>query len=258
MTDPLKIANRSFVSRLIVGTGKYADFAETAQAIEASGTEIVTVALKRVNITDRKRETLQDYIDPRKYTYLPNTAFCFDAEEAVRHLVLAREIGGWNLVKVEIFSEKEFLYPDMQATLKAVEILVKEGFAVMPYCNDDPVMCKKLEDMGAVAVMPLAAPIGSGLGIQNLFNLKVIIKQSRIPVIVDAGVGTPSDAVVAMEAGCDGVLINTSIAKARFPVQMAEAMKLAVRSGRLGYLAGRMEIQRFASASSESSGIGSS
>ncbi|ABD46032.1 thiazole synthase [Neorickettsia sennetsu] len=255
MLDHLEIAGRNFSSRLIVGTGKYKNFDETVKAIEASGAEVVTVALKRVNITDNKRESLQDYLDPKKYTYLPNTAFCFTAGEAVRHLALAREIGGWNLVKVEVFSEKEFLYPDMRETLKAVKILAGEGFHVMPYCNDDPIMCKRLEESGAVAIMPLAAPIGSGLGIQNLFNLKVIVKQSSVPVIVDAGVGTPSDAVIAMEAGCDGVLINTSIAKARFPVQMAKAMKHAVRAGRLGYLAGRMLPQQFASPSSNSSGI---
>lgn len=255
MDKPLKIGEYEFKSRLIVGTGKYRDFKETRDAIRASGADLVTVALKRVNITEKDTETLQDYLDPNEYKYLPNTAFCYSAEEALRHLCLAREIGGWDLVKVEVFGDSKILYPDMEETLKAAKLLVKEGFQVMPYCTDDPVMCKKLEDAGCVAVMPLAAPIGSGLGIQNVFNLKAIINQSKVPVIVDAGVGIPSDAVIAMELGCDGVLINTSIAKARDPIKMAEAMKLAVQAGRIGYLAGRMEKLNAAQASSEKSGL---
>lgn len=255
MSDFFNVGSYKFSSRLIVGTGKYKDFSETKAAIEASGADVVTVALRRVNIIDGKCQRLQDYLDPKKYTYLPNTAFCFSAQEALRHLCLAREIGGWNLVKVEVFGDEKILYPDMEETLSATKLLVKEGFEVMPYCTDDPVMCKKLEDAGSVAVMPLAAPIGSGLGIQNIFNLEQIILQSSVPVIVDAGVGTPSDAVVAMELGCDGVLINTSIAKAKNPVQMAEAMKFAVKSGRLGYLAGRMEKIKSARASSMPSEI---
>ena len=255
MNDILKVANYEFNSRLLVGTGKYKDMAETKEAIEASGAEIVTVALRRVNLDATKGERLQDYIDPKKYTYLPNTAGCYTADEAVRTLRLAREIGDWNLVKLEVLGNQANLYPDMPATLEAAELLIKEGFDVMVYCSDDPLLAKRLEDIGCCAIMPLAAPIGSGLGIQNPLNIQMIIEQSHVPVLVDAGVGTASDASVAMELGCDGVLMNTAIAAAENPIQMAQAMRLAVESGRLSYLAGRMPKRGYAVASSPTEGL---
>jgi len=248
--DNLIIANKKFKSRLIVGTGKYKSMSECAKAIKLSGAEIVTVAVRRVNITDKKKPLLMDYIDPKKITYLPNTAGCFNSFEALRTLRLAREMGGWKLVKLEVLGDKKTLYPNMIETIKSTEILVKEGFKVMVYCTDDPLMAKMLEDVGAAAIMPLAAPIGSGLGIQNKINIQLIKRQSRVPVIVDAGVGQASDATIAMELGCDGVLINTAIAEAKNPILMAEAMKHAVIAGRKSYLAGRMDKKLFASASS--------
>ena len=250
MSDKLIIAGKNFTSRLLVGTGKYKDFAETKAAIEASGAEIVTVAVRRVNIALRNEPMLQDYIDPKKYTYLPNTAGCFTADDALRTLRLAREAGGWSLVKLEVLSDPKTLYPDMEATLHAAKILVSEGFEVMVYCTDDPIFAKKLEDAGCCAIMPLAAPIGSGLGIQNPLNIRLIVEQSSVPVLVDAGVGTASDATIAMEMGCDGVLMNTAIAKAKDPIIMAQAMKAAIHAGRLAYLAGRMPQQHYATASS--------
>jgi thiazole synthase len=253
--DPLVIGGRRFRSRLLVGTGKYRDFAETARAIEASGAEIVTVAVRRVNITDRSQPMLVDYVDPKRYTYLPNTAGCYSAAEAVRTLRLAREAGGWDLVKLEVLGDQKTLYPDMLETLSAAETLIAEGFKVMVYCTDDPILSKRLEEIGCVAVMPLAAPIGSGLGIQNPVNIRLIVEQARVPVLVDAGVGTASDATVAMELGCDGVLMNTAIAEARDPVQMARAMRYAVEAGRLAYLAGRMPRKRYADPSSPLAGL---
>ena len=234
----------------MVGTGRYKDFAETKAAIEASGAEIVTVAVRRVNLGDKNAPMLQDYIDPKKYTYLPNTAGCYTADEAVRTLRLAREAGGWNLVKLEVIGDKQKLYPDTAETLKAAEILVREGFDVMAYTTDDPKTCKKLEELGCCAVMPLAAPIGSGLGIVNPRNLELILKQAKVPILVDAGIGTPSDAVIAMEMGCAGVLLNTAIAEAKNPIQMAHAFKLAVETGRIAYLAGRMPKRELGQASS--------
>ena len=250
MKDDFIVAKKKFISRLIVGTGKYKNFKQTADAIKASGTDMVTVAVRRVNITDKKEPTLMDYIDPKKITYLPNTAGCFNSYDALRTLRLAREMGGWKLVKLEVLGDKITLYPNMIETIKSTEVLVKEGFKVMVYCTDDPIMAKKLEDVGASAIMPLAAPIGSGLGIQNNINIKIINEQSKVPVIVDAGVGEASDATIAMELGCDGVLINTAIAEANNPLLMAEAMKFAVIAGRKSYLAGRMKKREFASASS--------
>ena len=248
--DNLIIAKKKFKSRLIVGTGKYKSMSECAKAIKLSGAEIVTVAVRRVNIVDKNKPLLMDYINPKKITYLPNTAGCFNSFEALRTLRLAREMGGWKLVKLEVLGDKKTLYPNMIETIKSTEILVKEGFKVMVYCTDDPLMAKMLEDVGAAAIMPLAAPIGSGLGIQNKINIQLIKRQSRVPVIVDAGVGQASDATVAMELGCDGVLINTAIAEAKNPILMAEAMKHAVIAGRKSYLAGRMDKKLFASASS--------
>ena len=250
MKDDFVIDKKKLTSRLIVGTGKYKSFQQTAEAIKASGTDIVTVAVRRVNITDKKEPALMDYIDPKKITYLPNTAGCFNSRDALRTLRLAREMGGWKLVKLEVLGSKKTLYPNMIETIKSTEVLVKEGFKVMVYCTDDPIMAKKLEDVGASAIMPLAAPIGSGLGIQNSINIKIIKKQSKVPVIVDAGVGEASDATIAMELGCDGVLINTAIAEANNPLLMAEAMKFAVIAGRKSYLAGRMKKREFASATS--------
>jgi len=250
MEDNFVIAKKKFISRLIVGTGKYKSFQQTAKAIKASGADMVTVAVRRVNITDKKEPTLMDYINPKKVTYLPNTAGCFNSLDALRTLRLAREMGGWKLVKLEVLGDKITLYPNMIETIKSTEVLVKEGFKVMVYCTDDPIMAKKLEDVGASAIMPLAAPIGSGLGIQNSINIKIIKEQSKVPVIVDAGVGEASDATIAMELGCDGVLINTAIADANNPLLMAEAMKFAVIAGRKSYLAGRMKKREFASASS--------
>ena len=240
MKDFFKIANKKFKSRLIVGTGKYKSFSECAKAIKYSGAEIVTVAVRRVNIVDKKKPLLMDYIDPKKITYLPNTAGCFTSEDALRTLRLAREIGGWKLVKLEVLGDKKNLFPDMIETLRSTEILTKEGFKVMVYCNDDPLMAKRLEDSGAVAIMPLAAPIGSGLGIQNYTNIKIIRNQTKLPVIIDAGIGQASDATIAMELGCDGVLINTAIAKAKKPFEMAQAMKFAVIAGRKSFISGRI------------------
>ncbi|MCD6034785.1 MAG: thiG [Rickettsiales bacterium] len=252
---PLILAGKSYHSRLLVGTGKYRDLVETKAAIEASGAEIVTVAVRRVNLgNDRNAPMLQDYIDPKTYTYLPNSAGCYTADEAVRTLRLAREAGGWNLVKLEVLGDEKTLYPDIMETLKAAEILVKEGFSVMVYTNDDPLIAKRLENLGCAAIMPLAAPIGSGLGIQNPLNIRLIVEQANVPVLVDAGVGTASDAAIAMELGCDGVLMNTAIAEATNPVMMAKAMRLGVESGRLAYLAGRMPKRDYASASSPFAG----
>ena len=239
-TDNLIIAKKKFKSRLIVGTGKYKNMSECAKAIKLSGTNIVTVAVRRVNISDKKKPLLMDYIDPKKITYLPNTAGCFTSEEALRTLRLAREIGGWKLVKLEVLGDKKNLFPDMIETLKSTEVLTKEGFKVMVYCNDDPLMAKRLEDAGAAAIMPLAAPIGSGLGILNKTNILIIRKQTKLPVIIDAGLGQASDAAVAMELGCDGVLVNTAIAKAKKPFSMALAFKYAVIAGRQSYLSGRI------------------
>ena len=255
MKDFFKIANKKFKSRLIVGTGKYKSFSECAKAIKYSGAEIVTVAVRRVNIVDKKKPLLMDYIDPEKITYLPNTAGCFTSEDALRTLRLAREIGGWKLVKLEVLGDKKNLFPDMIETLKSTEILTKEGFKVMVYCNDDPLMAKRLEDSGAVAIMPLAAPIGSGLGIQNYTNIKIIRNQTKLPVIIDAGIGQASDATIAMELGCDGVLINTAIAKAKKPFEMAEAMKFAVIAGRKSYISGRISKILLGSRSTTNKGI---
>tara|TARA_B100002051_G_scaffold185123_1_gene175247 strand:+ start:233 stop:1009 length:777 start_codon:yes stop_codon:yes gene_type:complete len=252
--DIIKIANKKFKSRLIVGTGKYKNMKQCAKAVKISGAEIVTVAVRRVNISDKKKPLLMDYIDPKKITYLPNTAGCFNSKDALRTLRLAREIGGWRLVKLEVLGDKKSLLPEMIETLKSTEVLTKEGFKVMVYCNDDPLMAKRLENAGACAIMPLAAPIGSGLGIQNKLNIKIIRKQTKLPVIIDAGIGTASDASIAMELGCDGVLINTAIAQAKDPLQMAEAMKLAVISGRKSFLSGRINPNLFGSPSSPTKG----
>jgi len=254
MKDPFVLAGKEYQSRLIVGTGKYKDFAENKRAVEASGAEIVTVAIRRVNITDPNKENLLDYIDPKKYTILPNTAGCYTAEDAVRTCRLAREAGVGNLVKLEVIGDQRTLFPDIPGTLEAAKILVKEGFIVLPYIIDDPISCKKLEDIGCAAVMPLAAPIGSGLGIRNPYNLRIILEHSRVPVIVDAGVGTASDAAVALEMGCDAILMNTAIAEAKDPILMAEAMRLGVEAGRKAYLAGRMPKKLYASASSPMDG----
>ena len=237
-SDIFKIANKKFKSRLIVGTGKYKSMKECANAIKISGAEIVTVAVRRVNISDKSKPLLMDYIDPKKIMYLPNTAGCFTSRDALRTLRLAREIGGWKIVKLEVLGDKKNLFPDMIETLKSTEVLTKEGFKVMVYCNDDPLMCKRLENSGASDIMPLAAPIGSGLGIQNKTNIKILRYQTKVPLIVDAGIGKASDAVEAMEMGCDAVLINTAIAKARNPFQMAQAMKYAVISGRKSFMSG--------------------
>jgi thiazole synthase len=259
MKDVLKIQTKSgileFKSRLLIGTGKYKNFEETKLALEASGAEIITVAVRRVNVDQTQGQMLQDFIDPKKYTYLPNTAGCFTGEDAVRTLRLARDLGGWNLVKLEVLSDPKTLYPNMLETLRAAEILVRDGFDVMVYCTDDPILAIELEKIGCVAIMPLGAPIGSGLGIQNPLNIKLILERVKVPVLVDAGVGTPSDAVIAMELGCDGVLMNTAIAKSKNPIQMARAMKLAVEAGREGFLAGRMEKSEMASASSPLHGM---
>ena len=253
--DKFIIAKKNYSSRLIVGTGKYKSMKECAKAIKISGADIVTVAVRRVNISDKNKPLLMDYINPKKITYLPNTAGCFSSDEALRTLRLAREIGGWKLVKLEVLGDKKTLFPDVIETLKSTEVLTKEGFKVMVYCNDDPLMAKRLENVGACAIMPLAAPIGSGLGIQNKINLKIIRNQTKLPVIVDAGIGQASDATQAMELGCDGVLINTAIAKAKNPYEMAEAMKYAVISGRKSYLSGRINPNLFGSASTTNSGI---
>ena len=253
--DILKISKKKFNSRLIVGTGKYKNMAECAKAIKISGADIVTVAVRRVNIANKNKPLLMDYIDPKKITYLPNTAGCFNSEEALRTLRLAREIGGWKLVKLEVLGDKKNLFPEMIETLKSTEILSKEGFDVMVYCTDDPLMAKRLENAGACAIMPLAAPIGSGLGIQNKVNVKIIRSQTKLPLIIDAGIGQASDATIAMELGCDAVLINTAIAKAKKPFEMALAMKHAIISGRKSYLSGRIYPSLFGKASSPKKGL---
>ena len=252
---PFTIAGRTFKSRLIIGTGKYKSYADNAAALAASGAEIVTVAVRRVNLTDPSQPMLVDFIDPKKVTYLPNTAGCFTGEDAVRTLRLAREAGGWTLVKLEVLGEKKLLYPDMIETLRATEMLSNDGFQVMVYCSDDPLMAKRLEDVGAVAIMPLAAPIGSGMGMQATVNIRMIIEDAKVPIVVDAGIGTASDAAVAMELGCDAVLTNTAIAHAKDSVKMAQAMKLAVEAGRLAWLAGRMPKKAYADPSSPLSGL---
>ena len=253
--DILKVAGKVIKSRLIVGTGKYKSFAETAKAIEASGADMVTVAVRRVNILDKKKPILTDYINPKKIIFLPNTAGCFNSEEALRTLRLAREMGGWKLVKLEVLGDKKTLYPNMIETIKSTKILAKEGFKVMVYCNDDPLMAKRLENAGACAIMPLAAPIGSGLGILNKVNIKIIRKQTKLPLIIDAGLGQASDATIAMELGCDGVLVNTAIAKAKKPFEMAVAFRNAVLAGRLSYMSGRIEKTIMGKPSSPSEGI---
>ncbi len=255
MEDLLKLGEKSYRSRLIVGTGKYKDFAETRKAIEVSGAEIVTVAVRRVNITDPNKENLLDYLDLKKYTILPNTAGCYTADDAVRTCRLAREAGVGKMIKLEVIGDDKTLFPDIPATLEAAKILVKEGFVVLPYITDDPITAKKLQEIGCAAVMPLAAPIGSGLGIRNPYNIRIILEQATVPVIVDAGVGTASDAAVAMELGCDGVLMNTAIAGARDPILMAEAMRLGVDAGRKAFLAGRIPKKLYATASSPIDGI---
>ena len=255
VADTWTVAGRTFTSRLIVGTGKYKSFEQNAAAVEASGAEIVTVAVRRVNVSDPKAPMLTDFIDPKKITYLPNTAGCFTGEDAVRTLRLAREAGGWDLVKLEVLGEARTLYPDMRETLKATEILANEGFLPMVYCADDPIAAKQLEDAGAVAIMPLGAPIGSGLGIQNQVMIRLIVEGAKVPVLVDAGVGTASDAAVGMELGCDGILMNTAIAEAKDPIRMARAMKLAVEAGREAYLAGRMARRMYADPSSPLAGL---
>ena len=253
--DTLVIAGKEFTSRLMVGTGKYADFQQMAKAIEISGAEIVTVAVRRVNITDRNKESLLDHLDLRKYTLLPNTAGCYTADDAVRTCRLAREAGLSDFVKLEVLGDEKTLFPDNEELLKAAKVLIKEGFTVLPYTSDDPILCKKLEDLGCAAVMPLGAPIGSGLGIRNPYNIRIILETVKVPVIVDAGVGTASDAAIAMELGCDGVLMNTGIAGARDPIAMAEAMKLAIIAGRLAYKAGRIPRKLYATASSPLDGL---
>jgi thiazole synthase len=253
--DSWSVAGRSFTSRLIVGTGKYKSFEENAAALEASGAQIVTVAVRRVNISDPGQPLLTDYIDPKRFTYLPNTAGCFTAQDAIRTLRLAREAGGWDLVKLEVLGEAKTLYPNMRETLHATETLAKEGFLPMVYCVDDPIAAKQLEEAGAVAIMPLGAPIGSGLGIQNRVTIRLIVEGASVPVLVDAGVGTASDAAVAMELGCDGVLMNTAIAEAKDPIMMAAAMRQAVEAGRLAYRAGRMGQRRYADPSSPLAGL---
>jgi len=255
MEDFFEIAGNKYRSRLIVGTGKYKDFAETKRAIEVSGAEIVTVAVRRVNITDANKENLLDYLDPKKYTILPNTAGCYNAEDAVRTCRLAREAGVGKLVKLEVIGDDKTLFPDIPATIEAAKTLVKEGFVVLPYINDDPITAKRLEEIGCAAVMPLAAPIGSGLGIRNPYNIRIILEQAQVPVIVDAGVGTASDAALAMELGCHGVLMNTAIASAKDPILMAEAMRLGIEAGRKAYLAGRIPKKLYATASSPLDGL---
>ena len=253
--DIFKVAGKKLQSRLIVGTGKYKNFSETAKAVNASGADMVTVAVRRVNVLDKKKPLLTDYLNPKKIIYLPNTAGCFNSEEALRTLRLAREIGGWKLVKLEVLGDRKTLFPNMIETLNSTKILVKEGFKVMVYCSDDPLFAKQLEDYGASAIMPLASPIGSGLGLQNKINISIIVQQSKIPVIVDAGIGTASDATIAMELGCDGVLINTAIAKASKPILMAKAFRDAVISGRNSFLAGRMKKRKYANPSSTFKGL---
>ena len=254
-TDPLIIAGRTFHSRLIIGTGKYESYAQNREAAEAAGVEMVTVALRRVNLSNPDEDRLSDHVKPDEYTYLPNTAGCFTADDAVRTLRLAREAGGWDLVKLEVLADQKTLYPDMEETLRAAKDLIADGFQVMVYCSDDPVYARKLEEAGCCAIMPLGSLIGSGLGIQNPVNIRLIVEQSRVPVIVDAGVGTASDAAIAMELGCDGVLMNTAIAEAKDPIGMARAMKHAVIAGREAYLAGRMSKKRYADPSSPLAGL---
>lgn len=253
--DTLTIAGKPFTSRLIIGTGKYASYAQNAAAAEAAGAEMVTVALRRVNLSNPDEDRLQDHVSPETFTYLPNTAGCFTADDAVRTLRLAREAGGWGLVKLEVLADQKTLYPDMEETLSAAKALIDDGFDVMVYCSDDPVYARKLEEVGCCAIMPLGSLIGSGLGIQNPLNIRLIVEQARVPVIVDAGVGTASDAAMAMELGCDGVLMNTAIAEARDPIRMARAMKHAVMAGRDAYLAGRMSKKRYADPSSPLAGL---
>ena len=253
--DSFKIAGKEIKSRLIVGTGKYKSFSETAKAVKASGADMVTVAVRRVNITDKKKPILTDYLNTKKIVLLPNTAGCFTSAEALRTLRLAREMGGWKLVKLEVLGDKKTLFPNMIETIIATKTLSKEGFKVMVYCSDDPLLAKKLEDNGASAIMPLASPIGSGLGLQNKVNISLIIKQSKVPVIVDAGIGTASEATVAMELGCDGVLVNSAIANSKKPILMAKAFKDAVISGRNAFLAGRMKKKFFGTASSPEKGL---
>ncbi len=253
--DIFRVAGKLLKSRLIVGTGKYKSFSETAKAIQASGADMVTVAVRRINILDKKKPILTDYLNPKKITYLPNTAGCYNSEEALRTLRLAREMGGWKIVKLEVLGDKKTLYPNMIETIKSTKILVKEGFKVMVYCTDDPLLAKKLEDSGASAIMPLASPIGSGLGLQNKVNISLIINQCKVPVIIDAGIGTASDATIAMELGCDGVLVNSAIANSKKPIMMAKAFRDAVISGRGSYLAGRMEKSFFAKSSSPIKGL---
>ena len=248
--DLLEIAGKSYNSRLIIGSGKFKSFEENLRAIHSSGAEIITVAIRRTNLSNPEEAIITDIINPKTYTYLPNTAGCYTAEESIRTLNLAREAGGWDLVKLEVLGDKKSLYPNMIETIKAAKTLVKEGFKVMAYCSDDPILAKQLEDDGCAAIMPLGSPIGSGLGIQNKLNLKMIIDNCSVPIIVDAGLGTPSDACIAMELGCDGVLINSAIALADNPIKMGEAMKLAVQAGRKAYLSGRMNTNKFAIASS--------
>jgi thiazole synthase len=253
--SPLMLAGRPFRSRLIIGTGKYASFAQTREVALEAGAEIVTVAVRRVNVTDPTKENLLDFLPPSEFTILPNTAGCYTAEEAVRTCRLAREAGVGTLVKLEVIGDDKTLFPDVPATIEAAAVLVKEGFDVLPYVTDDPIACKRLEDLGCAAVMPLAAPIGSGLGIRNPYNLRIIIEQSGVPVIVDAGVGTASHAAEALELGCDAVLMNTAIAGATDPLQMARAMRLGVEAGRLAYLAGRIPAKLYATASSPLDGL---
>lgn len=254
-TETWSVAGRTFTSRLIVGTGKYADYAQNAAAAKAAGAEMVTVAMRRVNLSDPTQPMLVDFVKPDQYTYLPNTAGCFTGEDAVRTLRLAREAGDWNLVKLEVLSDPNLLYPDMEETLRSLKLLVADGFDVMVYCTDDPVYCRKLEDAGAAAIMPLAAPIGSGLGLLNPVNIKLIVDQTKVPVVVDAGLGTASDATLAMELGCDAVLMNTAIAGAKDPIRMARAMKHAVLAGRDSYLAGRMPKRVYGDPSSPTTGL---
>ena len=253
--EPLTIAGRTFRSRLFLGTGKYPDFETMATALEASGTEVVTVALRRVNLEERGKGSLLDFVDQDRYLLLPNTAGCYTADDAIRTARLARELGGWDWVKLEVIGDPKTLFPDNVELLRATEVLVKEGFIVLPYTNDDPVVCRKLEELGAAAVMPLGAPIGSGMGIRNPANLRIILEQAKVPVIVDAGVGTASDAAIAMELGCQGILMNTAIAGAKNPVHMARAMKLATEAGRLAFLAGRIPKKLYATASSPLEGV---
>lgn len=252
---PLILAGQEFSSRLIIGTGKYKDYQQNADALAASGAQIVTVAMRRVNLSDPDEPMLVDFIDPKQVLFLPNTAGCFTGEDAVRTLRLAREAGGWSLVKLEVLSDPKHLYPDMTETVRAAKMLIDDGFDVMVYCSDDPVFARKLEDLGCVAIMPLGAPIGSGLGIQNKVNIRLIVEQSSVPVIVDAGVGTASEAAEAMELGCDAIITNTAIAEAKDPVRMAKAMKHAVIAGREAYLAGRMARKLYADPSSPLGGL---